>query len=126
MTNKEESAQITNPTPELTIACPIPRRRPAPPHHALVVINPVAGTSRVEQVRQEVTAVFTAHDSQFSFYETTGTDYLAEVIGHKPGSHSFPSGHTAAAFADSDSPTCHGLSQYHRWTTTSLRNSRIE
>ncbi|HVB97661.1 MAG TPA: diacylglycerol kinase family protein [Chloroflexota bacterium] len=80
MTAREESDRAPNPVPNSTAACRFPRLASPGPHRALVVLNPVAGTSQAEQVRQEISAVFATYDWQCCFYETTGADDFAALI----------------------------------------------
>ncbi len=61
-------------------ACQTTRPSAAPPRHALVFLNPVAGTNRVEQVRKELDTILSAHGWRFRFYQTTGADDFTTLI----------------------------------------------
>ena len=47
---------------------------------AYVVINPVAGVSELETVREKIEAALQARDVPFEIYETTGQDNLREKV----------------------------------------------
>jgi diacylglycerol kinase (ATP) len=45
-----------------------------------VVVNPVAGVSQAETVREQIQAALQARDIPFEIYETTGNDNLKQII----------------------------------------------
>lgn len=49
--------------------------------HAFVVLNPVAGTSSAEQVREIVRSAFSEDGWTCAIYETTGADDLPRIVG---------------------------------------------
>lgn len=54
---------------------------PGRPGHALIVLNPVAGTSSADQVREVIDAAFGERGWTCAFYETTGCDDLTAIVG---------------------------------------------